>query len=129
MKVALQVSEHALDPLSSLSGADGGFGAAKGTDLIARIFGDEARDGALPGRRALRLERARGAVGRATAISADLACPHDTPIGQELVVWAVIGVGIGFVPESVAGEEAVALSGSVDHRHMRRDAFVDQPTE
>lgn len=55
MKVAFEVSEHAFDPLSSLSRADRGFGADERADLIARIFADKSCHGPLPRRGALRL--------------------------------------------------------------------------
>ena len=116
------MSQPKPNPKTTVANLPPSYTTSGDTILIARIFGDDARYGALPRHGTLRLKRARGTVGRATAIGSDLACQHGASIRQPFVVWAAVDVGIGLESEGVAGEEPVALSRPVDHRHMWRDA-------
>lgn len=129
LEVAFEVAEDALNALSSLSRTAVGFGSGEGADLVARVLVDEAGDRALPSGRAFRLERAPGAIGRAAAVAAHPACANGANVAERLVGRAAIRVGMRIVSERIAREEAVAMAGAVNDRHVGRDVLTDEPAK
>lgn len=129
LQVAFEVPKYALDTFSSLSCTGICFGSGKCADVVARVLVDQPGNGALSGRGTLLLERAPSAIGCAVAVSANLIGGYRTTVGEKFVSPAAVSVGVRVVSERVAGEEAVPLTGAIDHRDVRSDALLHQPTE